>query len=96
MSKVKDRDREPINHVLDDLWERTQFEWDRMSIDDKMTMRTLMQVLKGDIDEYVMPYYDTISEWANLDINSIILSETSCDYKKINELMGVKCYERNN
>lgn len=80
--------KEPYSHVLDDLWERTEFEWAKMSYEDKIMMITVMRSLKEDLDNYIENYYPYIKTWANLDIKIVQLNEVEPDIIKLQK-MGV-------
>ncbi|MBS4539799.1 hypothetical protein GOQ27_15095 [Clostridium sp. D2Q-11] len=66
------RDYTYINKALDEILIRTGGEFSRMSKKDKLTVSSIMKVLKKDFEKKFSENYPYMSQWAEMDMEDIL------------------------
>lgn len=69
--------------ILDDLQRRTNFDYDKMSYEDKLEMSIICKDILKMLDDYYISQYQIIKSWANIDLNKAKIQEKQCDFKRI-------------
>ncbi|MSU01389.1 hypothetical protein [Tissierella pigra] len=73
MSKLLGENKELYQAILDDITDRTNGEWDRMSATERLAVVMIMKEFKKSIDRYMQQEYYKIKMWASLDVDDILL-----------------------
>lgn len=66
------RDYKYINKALDEILNRTGGEWSDMSIKDRLTVNSIMKVLKSDFEKQFSENYPKMAELADMDMEEIL------------------------
>lgn len=80
---MEDNKMDMYSKIMDDICDRTNGEWERMSYSDKLMSITIMKQVKKEVDRYMAEQYPAIKMWASLDISDIQLQEKEPDLNRL-------------
>ena len=72
-------------NVLDDIYNRSGGDFDRMTYSDKVLMVSIMREYKKIVDQFLEEEYPKLKMWASLDEKDIQLQETEPDWNVFRE-----------
>ena len=68
--------------IMDDICNRTNGEYEKMSYTDKLMTISIMKIIKEQMDRYMKEQYPIVCAWSAIPIESIILNETEPDFTR--------------
>ena len=80
-----DNKMDMYSNIMDDICNRTNGEWDRMSYLDKVMTVTVLKEVKQDVDRYMTEQYPILKMWASLNVDDIVLQETEPDLSRFRD-----------
>lgn len=79
---------EMYSEILKDINTRTNGEYERLSLSDKVMIKNILGCLRDDIVDYLSQNWQTIEDWYNLDIEKEIERCKEPDFDKLRKIIN--------